>query len=150
MRYFTFLLALVGFLFFSCNKDKTLTPEEQLQEDIRIIQQYLADKNLTATATSSGLHHIIAEAGTGGHPTLQSNVKVKYKGYFTNGSVFDENTSTFPLSNLITGWQEAIPLLQKGGKGIFLLPSYLAYGPSGLGPIPPNTVLIFDIELIDF
>lgn len=149
MRYFTTLLALCGLFLFSC-KDKPLSPEEQLQEDIRIIEQYLTDKNLTAESTDSGLHYIITQEGTGGHPSLYSNVKVDYKGYLTDGTVFDQNTSTFFLASLITGWQEAIPLLKKGGKGTFLLPSYLGYGPDGVGDIPPNSVLIFEIELINF
>ncbi|MGB1218088.1 MAG: FKBP-type peptidyl-prolyl cis-trans isomerase, partial [Saprospiraceae bacterium] len=57
----------------------------------------------------------------------------------------------FPLTGVIKGWQEAIPLLSKGGKGTFLIPSGLAYGARGAGAdIPGNTVLIFDVELLDF
>lgn len=149
MRYFTTLLALCGLFLFSC-KDKTLSPEEQLQEDIRIIEQYLTDRNLTAESTASGLHYIITQEGTGEHPGLYSNVKVNYKGYLTDGTVFDQNTSTFFLASLIAGWQEAIPLLKKSGKGTFMLPSYLGYGTEGVGDIPPNAVLIFEIELINF
>lgn len=151
MRYLTpFLLC---FVLFSC-KDNILSPEEQFQEDIRIIQQYLVDNNLTADSTTAGLHYIITQEGSGGHPNQQSTVTVKYKGYLTDGTVFDETTgnetATFPLSNLIEGWQIGIPLLKKGGKGTFLLPSAIGYGPYGSGSIPPNTVLIFEIELIDF
>lgn len=155
MRYLVLLFPLLVLSFFSCN-DKVLSPEEQLEEDIRIIKQYLDDNNLTADSTASGLRYIITQEGTGGHPNLQSTVKVKYKGYLTDGTVFDQTTgsqtATFPLSNLIAGWQEGIPLLKKGGKGTFFLPSYLGYGPggSGSGEIPPNSVIIFEIELIDF
>lgn len=153
MRYLTTFFILLSFVLSSCG-DKTLSPEEQFQEDIRIIKQYLTDNNLTADSTTSGLHYFITTEGSGGHPDLQSDVKVKYKGYLTDGSVFDQTygneTITFPLSNLIEGWQIGIPLLKKGGKGTFLLPSAIGYGPYGSGTIPPNTVLIFDIELIDF
>ena len=149
MRYFTTLLALCGLFLFSC-KDEGLSPEEQLQEDIRIIKKYLADNNLTADSTASGLHYFITIEGTGGHPSTQSNVKVNYKGYLTDGRVFEERVETFLLASLIPGWQEAIPLLKKGGKGTFLLPSYLGYGSSGSGDIPPNSVLIFDIVLVNF
>ena len=96
------------------------------------------------------MHYIITEPGSGGSPNLQSNVKVKYKGYLLDGNVFDERTETFLLANLIQGWQEGIPLLQKGGKGTFFLPSALGYGPNDVGPIPANSVLIFEIELLDF
>jgi FKBP-type peptidyl-prolyl cis-trans isomerase FkpA len=153
MRYLTTFLTIISLAAFAC-KDDTLSPEEQLQEDIRIIKQYLTDNNLTANSTASGLHYIITKEGVGGHPNAQSNVKVKYKGYLTDGTVFDQTagsqTATFYLGGLIAGWQEGIPLLKKGGKGTFFLPSYLGYGPSGSGSIPPNTVLIFEIELVDF
>lgn len=153
MRYFAPFFTLLFFSLFSCS-DKTLSPEEQLQEDILIIEQYLKDNNLTATSTASGLHYFMTNEGAGGHPNLQSTVTVKYKGYLTDGTVFDQTTGNetiqFQLSGLISGWQEGIPLLKKGGKGTFLLPSALAYGPSGSGSIPPNTVLIFDIELVNF
>lgn len=139
-------------LLVSCKKD--LTPEEQLQKDLGLIRQYLADNNLTADSTSSGLHYIITKEGTGGNPPANSTVTVKYKGYLLDGTVFDEttgsSTATFPLFNLIQGWQEGIPLLKKDGKGTFLVPSYLGYGSSPVGSIPANSVLIFEIELVKF
>lgn len=153
MRYFTLLLAVCGLLFVSC-KDDSLTPEEQLQADIAAIKDYLEANNLTADSTASGMRYIITKEGSGGHPSLQSSVTVRYKGYLLNGSVFDQTsgtqTVTFLLSNLIPGWQEGIPLLKRGGKGTFFLPSVLGYGPAGSGSIPPNTVLIFEIDLVDF
>lgn len=154
MRYFSLLLAVFGLSLFACNKDESLSPEEQLQQDIAQLDQYLKDKGLTAQSTASGLRYIITKEGTGPNPTIQSKVTVRYKGYFLDGSVFDQTSGTetisFPLGNLISGWQEGIPLLKAGGKGTFLLPSALAYGPSGAGSIPPNTPLIFDIELVSF
>jgi FKBP-type peptidyl-prolyl cis-trans isomerase FkpA len=144
-------LAFLSVVLFSCDKS-----EKIYKDDIAEIKQYLTDKGLTsqATETATGLHYIITTPGTGGHPTLSNNVKVKYKGYTTDGSVFDETkdgkVADFPLSNLITGWQEGIPLLQKGGKGVFVLPSHIAYGERGSGGILPNTVLVFEIELVDF
>ena len=154
MRYLSLLLAAFGLTFFAC-KDKSLSPEEQLQEDIAQIQQYLKDKGLTAQSTASGLHYIITQEGTGGHPTLQNKVTVKYKGYLLDGSVFDQTsgsaTASFPLSNLIPGWQEGIPLLKAGGKGTFLIPPALGYGPAGAGgDIPPNSPLVFEIEVVSF
>lgn len=152
MRFFISILAFAALCLVACKDD--LSPEEQLQEDIKLIQQYLSDKGLTATSTASGLHYTITKEGTGGHPTLQNTVTVKYKGYLLDGTVFDETTgtetATFPLTNLIKGWQEGIPLLKKGGKGTFLLPSALAYGPDGSGSIPANAPLVFEIELVNF
>ncbi len=144
MRYLILLLVISTLSTLSC-KDES---------DMEKIEGYLADNNLTATSTPSGLYYIITKEGTGGHPNLSSSVTVKYKGYRLNGEVFDEttgnNTATFPLTNLILGWQEGIPLLKKGGKGTFFCPSDLAYGSQRVCDIPANSVLIFEIELVDF
>jgi FKBP-type peptidyl-prolyl cis-trans isomerase FkpA len=152
MRQLSLFLAIACLSVLSCKKD--VSPEEQLQIDIQKIKDYLTANNLTATETASGLHYIITQEGTGNNPTLSSNVTVKYKGYLLDGMVFDQTsgstTATFPLANLIEAWQEGIPLLKKGGKGTFLSPSALAYGPNGVPGIPGNSVLIFEIELVNF
>jgi FKBP-type peptidyl-prolyl cis-trans isomerase len=71
-----------------------------------------------------------------------------------NGTVFDQTatgkSATFQLTSLISGWRIAIPLLKKGGKGTFIIPSNLGYGPFGSGGIPGKSVLIFEIELLAF
>lgn len=137
-------------VFFACNKG--LSPEEQMEEDITIIKQYIADNNLNAQETSSGLHYVINDLGTGNYPVSSDDVRVRYKGYFTDGDVFDESDAagiTFNLQGVIEGWTEGIPKFKEGGDGILLIPSALAYGESGSGSIPPNTVLIFDVELLD-
>ena len=133
--------------------DDPFSPEEQLAKDIKKIEQYLSDNGLTAQSTASGLHYIIEVEGTGGHPDIDSEVTVDYKGYFLDGEVFDETTSapaTFPLQNVILGWQEGIPLFKKGDKGKLFLPSGLAYGTNPPSGIPSNAVLAFDVELVDF
>jgi FKBP-type peptidyl-prolyl cis-trans isomerase FkpA len=152
MQKLLYLMLLTGILLSACNKD--LSPEEQLAKDKEDIEKYLKDKGLTAKSTASGLYYIITEEGSGNNPTVNNTVTVKYKGYLLDGSIFDQTTgsqtATFPLSNVIPGWQEGIPLFKKGGKGTLLIPSYLAYGPQSVGSIPANSPLIFDIELIDF
>ncbi|MBK6948819.1 MAG: FKBP-type peptidyl-prolyl cis-trans isomerase [Haliscomenobacter sp.] len=127
--------------------------EDQAEIDQEKIEQYLADNKLSATRHSSGIYYIISTPGSGGSPSLTSTVTVNYKGYYVNNSVFDQTTGSpiqFPLNNLIQGWQIAIPLLQKGGKGTFFIPSQLGYGSYPPQGIPANAVLIFDIELVDF
>ena len=139
---------------FSC--EKGLTDEQQLEADIKKIQEYLADHNLTAQSTVSGLHYIITTEGSGGHPSISSTVTVRYVGkLLKNEKVFDQtngnDTATFPLNKVIEGWQIGIPLLQKGGKGTFFIPSALGYGPYGSGStIPANAPLIFEVELVNF
>jgi FKBP-type peptidyl-prolyl cis-trans isomerase FkpA len=148
MRIFSCITLLLGLtLLFACNKD-------HLKQDKEDIKQYLSDNNLTATETASGLHYIITKEGSGANPTLQNTVTVRYKGYLLDGTVFDQTqgsqTATFPLNGLIQGWQEGIPLLKKGGKGTFFIPSELGYGGQAQGSIPAWSVLIFEIELVNF
>jgi FKBP-type peptidyl-prolyl cis-trans isomerase FkpA len=132
----------------ACKKDK----ESQAEKDDKIIQQYLTDNDKEATKHSSGLYYNITKEGTGYHPTLSYTVRVIYKGWLTNGTVFEEVTSPIDLSlsSVITGWKIGVPMLKPGGKGTFYIPSGLAYGESSPGDIPANSVLIFDIELVDF
>ena len=93
--------------------------------------------------------------GDGAEAPANSVVNVHYLGVdYESGEEFDSSwgrgeSIEFPLNRLIKGWQEGIPLFKKGGKGILLIPSELGYGNVSQGAIPENSVLIFDIELID-
>lgn len=132
--------------FSSCKKSN-----QQAAIDRQIIENYVAANNLQGSFTSSGLYYVIVSPGGTSHPTVSSNVTVDYKGTFLNGSVFDQaNGVTFPLGNVIEGWQEGIPLIGSGGKIILIIPSALAYGSTGSGSIPSNTVLRFDVTLDSF
>ncbi len=148
MKYLFSLLILSAFLM-SCAKKKA---EKQATEDAAIIAQYISDNGLMATTTSSGLNYVRNIVGTGASCNAFSTVTVAYKGYFTDGSVFDESPEegiTFGLSNVIQGWTEGIPYFKEGGKGVLIIPSALGYGPKGRGSIPGNSVLVFDVELIE-
>lgn len=151
MKYLLPILFL-GILFANCGKDEErLTYNDQLDADVKIIEDYLAANNLTAETGQLGMHYIIEEAGTGGNPTSSATVIIKYKGYLPDGTVFDENDALqIPLQNTIAGWIVGIPLFKKGGKGKLFLPSSLGYGEFGTRGIDPNQVLIFDVELINF
>ena len=135
------------FIFLSCsNNDVDFAP----QTDADIIK-YIEDNNLNANKTSSGLYYVINNEGTGDKPTSNSNVTVAYKGYFLDGTVFDQSSAsgaTFPLNGVISGWTEGIPLFKEGGNGILLIPFNLGYGINGRSSIPGGAVLIFDIHLI--
>jgi FKBP-type peptidyl-prolyl cis-trans isomerase len=135
----------LGFALSSCNKEK-----KQAEADEKTILDYMSAHGLTGKRTDSGVYVIIEEPGIGSACGSASTVEVAYTGYFTNDEVFDSSTSaTFNLSNVIEGWQIGIPYFREGGHGKLLIPSGLAYGPQGKGSIPGNTVLIFDVELID-
>lgn len=132
----------------ACSKDD----EQQAETDKQIILDYLTDNNLTATETESGLFYFILDEGrgNGNRSNENSQVHVNYKGYLTNGSVFDSSKAQgaiFKLGNLIPAWREGIPKLKEGGEIVLLSPSKLAYGSAARPGIPENSVLIFEIEL---
>lgn len=142
-------LSIIGLflLCMACNKDN----EDQADADDKIIREYIEANNLDAEPTGSGLYVVIENEGSGFNPTQNSTVSVFYKGYFTDGEVFDQTGSepiSFSLNQVIEGWQEGIPYFKPGGSGILLIPSALGYGSELVGDIPPNSVLIFDIELV--
>ncbi len=146
------LLALISLLFVSCLSDKEASkPVDYTVQNEKEIVDYIANNNLTATKTDSGLYYVVKEVGTGAQPTASSNVTVAYKGYFTNGNIFDKSDSagiSFGLNQVIKGWTEGIPYFKEGGNGVLLIPSHLGYGSNGSGPIPGGSVLIFDVKLI--
>ena len=114
------------------------------------IVAYIADNNLDATASGSGLYYVIEEEGTGAQPEADSNVTVVYKGYFTNGTVFDETDElgiSLNLNQVIPGWSEGMQYFKEGGSGKLLIPSSLAYGRYGTSSIPGGAVIIFDVNL---
>lgn len=122
-----------------------------VEENEADIQTYLRVNNLTSQISASGLHYIINEQGTGENPLETSNVTVAYKGYFLDGTVFDESDAggvSFNLQNVISGWTEGITYFKEGGSGVLLIPSSLAYGRAGILGIPGGAVLVFDINLI--
>ena len=136
--------------------EKKESASKQIKIDDEIIQAYIKKNNLIAKKTASGLYYVIEKAGNGKHATAADKVKVHYKGTLVDGTKFDSSYDRnqpidFPLSGVIKGWTEGIPLLEEGGKGKLLIPSGLAYGqnaPPG-SPIKANDVLIFDVELLE-
>ena len=125
------------------------SPEEQIAD-------FLASQNITdAQTTPSGLVYVINEPGSDERPNPNSSITINYRGYLTDGTTFDQTTGsprTFPLRNLIEGWQEGLQLVGRGGDIQLLIPPSLGYGnnpPPGTG-ITRNSVIVFDIELIDF
>lgn len=112
-------------------------------------------KKAGVITTPSGLQYEVITLGTGAKPTLESNVEVNYEGKTIDGKVFDSSyergtTTSFKLSNVISGWQEGLQLMPVGSKFRFYIPSELAYGERGAGnDIEPNATLIFEVELLN-
>lgn len=145
------LLLAVGMVMMSACKKDDDSAEKQAEIDEQVIVGYIAANNIEATRHESGMYYVIHNQGIGENPTINSTVEVFYKGFLTNGNVFDQTTSgpvSFPLRNLIQGWQIGIPLLKEGGSATFYIPSALGYGTQGSLSIPANSVLIFDIDLV--
>jgi FKBP-type peptidyl-prolyl cis-trans isomerase len=102
----------------------------------------------------SGLQYQVMSAGEGAKPGENDTVKVHYKGTLIDGTEFDssykrDKPAEFPVKAVIPGWTEALQLMKKGGKWKLWIPSELAYGERGRPSIPPNSVLIFEVELLD-
>ncbi len=104
-------------------------------------------------STASGLQYEVLKDGTGASPTVDQHVEVHYVGTLTDGTEFDntrerDKTASFSLGGVIPGWTEGMQLMKVGGLTRMTIPPELGYGPEGRPSIPPNAVLIFEIELI--
>ncbi len=151
-----------------------LEAEGKLKEDIATIDAYLAENNITAQTTESGLRYVITQEGTGDNAQVGQSVKVDYAGYVLNGEYFDSSIKEIAIEKgiynkereayspyepyefvlgqgvVIQGWDEGITLLNVGSKATFYIPSGLAYGPRARSPkIPANSILVFDLELVE-
>lgn len=136
----------IGLALSGCRKS-----DNQADIDDQLIRDYLEQNGLEATRTSSGLYYLITEQGTGPFPNINNRVRVVYKGYLLDGTVFDETDPAgieFDMRGIIQGWQEGLTYFREGGRGKLFIPSRLAYGPNQVGSIPANSVLIFDIFLL--
>ncbi len=136
-------MALVLFSMTGCSKS-----DDQAEKDHELILDYVASHQLNGEFTESGLYYVIEDSGSSVHPDMSSTCTVDYTGYFMDDRIFDQGTDvSFTLPEVIDGWQEGLPLIGEGGKITLLIPSAAAYGESGAGIIPPNTVLGFDVTL---
>ncbi len=145
-----FCLALVTVS--SCKKSDGYNSEKQMQKDEELIKEFLTKNNLNAERHDYGVYYIKSNPGTGNVVyTTKTNVTANYTLRLLNGTVVQKTTEpvTFSLSNVIPGWQIGIQLIQRGGMIRLLIPSVLAYGSDDKPGIPANSVLDFDIELVD-
>ncbi|MCS6990750.1 MAG: FKBP-type peptidyl-prolyl cis-trans isomerase [Chitinophagales bacterium] len=129
----------------------------RLQQESILIEDYLKRNNLSAQRTASGLYYIIEKQGNGPKALSGKKVTVHYTGRLLDGRTFDSSRLpgrepfSFQLGarQVIKGWEEGIALFHAGGKGTLIIPSVLGYGERGAGSIPPNSILIFDIEVLE-
>ena len=115
------------------------------------------EKNKTAEGvkvTDSGLQYKVVTAGSGDVPKADSKVKVHYRGTLTDGTEFDSSykrnqPAEFPVNGVIKGWTEALQMMKVGAKWQLAIPADLAYGKRARPNIPANSVLLFDVELLE-
>lgn len=150
--------------------------EEEIQTSMNLLRQQqmekqskIADENKSkgeaflaenakkpgVTSLPSGIQYKVINSGNGKSPTKANSVVAHYRGTLIDGTEFDSSfkrgqPATFPVTGVIQGWQEILQKMKEGDKWQVYIPSDLAYGPRGTGPIiGPNSTLIFDIELLE-
>lgn len=144
-------VSLVLFSSPACIKNDTCEAKTIQSEDAAMVN-YAAANSMTVTRHSTGLYYEIINQGTGPTPTPSSRISVKYTGKLLNGTIFETVTTPtvpYPMGGFIPGWQIGIPLINKGGTIRLIIPSLLAYGCQPNGIIPANSILFFEIELVD-
>jgi len=122
-----------------------------------LLNRYLLHANIKEKPEANGLYYIETKKGTGEKPQPDDMVTVNYTGTFIDGKPFDSSlergkpfTFKFGVGEVISGWDEGIAMMHKGGKAQLIIPSNLAYGSKGKPPvIPPYSTLIFNIKLLD-
>ena len=150
MKYF--LIALTGiFIFNSC---KTYTEEEKEAFNGEV-DQLVKKWGLKTEVTDTGLHYKIEKEGVGHNIKPTDKFALKFKGLLPDSTVFIEKTDTFKLhepnvaKRVILGWREGLTYFNKGSKGVLIIPPHLGYAEKAIGKIPANSILIYEVEILD-
>jgi FKBP-type peptidyl-prolyl cis-trans isomerase len=154
------ILLLAGIAIFSaCSKSDNNDPQStacnvkaQYVNDSSVTQRaqmiaFCNNNGITYTLHPSGILYQIITPGDTAKPNLCTSLTMTYTGKLMTGIQFDKGTITYPLKDLIVGWQIAVPLIGKGGKIKMVIPSSLGYGASGNSGIPPNAPLYFEMSI---
>ncbi|MCW8871103.1 MAG: FKBP-type peptidyl-prolyl cis-trans isomerase [Xanthomonadales bacterium] len=130
---------------------------QKLAEENRVKSEEFLTSNRSKNgivALPSGIQYRIIEEGEGSRPTMESTVKVHYRGSKINGHEFDSSFARgvpeqFTVNSVLKGWQEVLPLMKTGSTWQIFVPPELAFGPRGNPPVGPNEALIFDLKLVE-
>ncbi len=121
---------------------------KRIAEEPAAIAAFIQKSGKTFQKSASGLYYSIVSTGAGAGPKAGETWSVSYKGTFLDGKEFDKGADVpMPIGQMIPGFNEALSLLKPGGQGIFVIPSNLGYGAEPRGPIPANSVLVFEVKL---
>ena len=137
-------------------KDMQQKQAETAQKNVAEADKFLAANKTKegVKSTESGLQYKVLKEGSGAQPKSSDTVTVNYRGTLIDGTEFDSSykrgqPATFPVGGVIKGWTEALQLMKVGSKLQLFIPANLAYGEQGRPGIPPNSLLIFEVELMD-
>lgn len=137
-------------------KDMQQKQTETAQKNGAEAEKFLATNKTKegVKTTESGLQYKVLKEGGGAQPKSSDTVTVNYRGTLMDGTEFDSSykrgqPATFPVSGVIKGWTEALQLMKVGSKLQLFIPATLAYGEQGRPGIPPNSLLIFEVELMN-
>ncbi|MBX0292448.1 FKBP-type peptidyl-prolyl cis-trans isomerase [Hymenobacter sp. HSC-4F20] len=152
-----FLLGILFLSLTSCKKDEEQVTVDYSARDEEAIKAYIAENKLTGfQRDSTGVYIIITQPGTGATAVKKQKVTTKYVGTTLDGTVFDKSNPAaigfqfvLGVGDVIKGWDRGFTYLNKGSKAILLIPSGQAYAEQVAGSIPPNSILRFDVEVVD-
>lgn len=154
------------FLYFEVRLIKVMTKGEfknelsedkknRIKEEEKQIEEYLANNNIVVKPVENGIYFIVLKEGKGLKPVPGDSVEMSYSGSFLNGEVFDGTAKKGTNLKYVLGdgkrllaWEKAVSSMQEGTVARLILSSPSAYGEQGLGPVPPNTPVVFDMELL--
>ncbi|MES2701763.1 MAG: FKBP-type peptidyl-prolyl cis-trans isomerase [Bacteroidota bacterium] len=134
--------------------------QTQADKDEQVLKAYFAKNKIKATRTPAGVYYVVSKKGSGENMKAGQHIAMKYLGTFLDGKRFDGNMDekfnskgnpysfTLGAGQVIRGWDEGIQHFNTGSRGTIYLPSAMGYGAQGMGPIPPNSVLVFHIEVV--
>ncbi len=136
-------------------KESETKEKEVLNEEVYLIEDYLKKNQITVEPVEEGVYLIVFNEGTGIKPVFGDSVELKYTGSFLSGEVFDASSKSGSTLKYLLGdgkrlpaWEKAVASLKEGTRARLVLSSLHAYGKAGLGPVPPDTPVVFDIELL--
>jgi FKBP-type peptidyl-prolyl cis-trans isomerase FkpA len=146
MKNLIILLSLL-FAFSAC---ETYSENDKLRFD-KEIKAFIKKKKLSLEKTTSGLYKKTVSKGTGSYVQYTDSVSITYQGKLLNGQVFDYQVKpqTFAIRDLIAGWKEALLSAKKGDEIIMIIPPQLGYGTNKLEDIPINSILYFEMKIVD-